>query len=129
MLDRAKKYAPRRLLARCSLLLAAWLTIACSGSDEVNRHPSLGRLSLPLTTESRGSTYRLRGVFVIRSGTDTSGPSIAALSTDGNPDATVLSRRLAPGMYSVLLSQGWSLEKWVDAGWSAVNAALVVVNP
>ncbi len=129
MLDRSNKGTSKRLCNCWLFLLVACMAIGCSSSDDRDDHAALGQLRLPLTTTSWGSIYRLRGVFVIRAGTDTGGPSVAALSTESNPDATVLSTWLAPGTYSVLLSQGCWLEASLDAGWSTVSAELVGDNP
>src|SRR5262249_2656090 len=65
-----------------------------------------GTFRMALVATTNGNTYRLRqAIFQI------AGPDQAALDSDAQPDATVLTASLSVGSYTATLAPGWFLER------------------
>jgi hypothetical protein len=115
---------------RLSYALLAWLAaciaLACSGRASDVPDDSLGTLSMQLSTEVNGVTYRLSGALF-----DLAGPETAIFDSDDDPELTVISATLARGDYRMLLRQGWQLlrQSSPDAVFEPVEATLVSENP
>ena len=90
------------------LSAAAAVSPAGCGSDAAApaQPQELGQISLPLTTQANGHTYRLRNVFVV-----ISGPQYTQLFDGGDPSQAALSATLTTGAYTAYLYGGWSLER------------------
>ncbi len=80
-----------------------------------------GTLSMRLSTEVNGVTYRLREALF-----DVSGTESLTLSGDDSP---IIEQLLAAGDYSVNLNDGWRLERQFPSGFQTVAAELVSPNP
>jgi hypothetical protein len=89
------------------LALAACSSTPIDPSNEQSSTESdSGSISLPLTAEGKGVTYRLRlASFLI------TGAAIKARVVKPLDDATVHNEKLPVGDYSILLQNGWVLEK------------------
>lgn len=107
------------------VVLASVVTLAGCGSSRTKTEP-VGKLQMNLVGQgSDGLTYRLtNGTFQI------TGHASATLSTETNPDATVLSIDLpAATNYSILLEAGWALQRLEGGVWVPQAAALISANP
>jgi len=93
--------------------------VSCSAPKSVSY--AEGTLSMRLSTEVNGVTYRLRDALF-----DVSGPESLTLSSGDSPSIEQL---LSAGDYSVNLSDGWRLEREFPAGFQTVAAELVSPNP
>ena len=107
----------RRLRGR-ELCLALSL-VSCSAPKSADY--AQGTLSMQLSTDVNGVTYRLREALF-----DLSGPESLTLSSGDNP---AIEQLLSEGDYSVNLSDGWRLEREFESGFQAVAAELVSPNP
>jgi len=79
---------------------------------------------MELVTSTGGTTYRLHGATF-----QVSGPQHATLSSDTNPETSVLTASLAVGGYSVDLQDGWDLERQDGDHFVTVQATLLSSNP
>jgi hypothetical protein len=94
------------------LLTGALPVSACGSATDAGReHPESGTVSLPLTTTTGSSVYRLSSVSLYVFGTSTTN----ALATSEDPDETSLSVTLSTGSYSANL-YSWTLQKQQDDG-------------
>lgn len=93
------------LVSGGSLACASALATACVSRDGAGEKTgATGSLSMPLSTVSGGTTYRLANVDIF-----ISGPTFVNL-TESNPAESVLSTTLPTGNYSAFL-ESWTLEK------------------
>lgn len=93
---------------------------ACGGNSSTTN----GALTMKLTGESNGVTYRLRNATF-----DINGPEIATVDTEDDPEATSIDLSLSSGHYEVLLRDGWALQRMDAEGPTTVQATLVSANP
>jgi hypothetical protein len=118
---------PNRSVANALLrvmTLAALLTGCGPGSDPPKITTPVGTFQMALTTQSNGTTYRLRnGKFAI------TGPVSTTLDTEADPTAAVLAATLPVGSYGLDLLDGWFLERLDSATFVVVQATLVSANP
>jgi len=131
------------LLLTAGFSVAGLLGCSAGAGGEAEQGDTLGKMSLPLTTQgSSGTTYRLRdATFVVQSqylyddlgvgGLSNSGgggpvaPPSVIVSSETDPDATNISLSLEEGYYLVNLRDGWRLEKTTSAGTETVEATLL----
>jgi hypothetical protein len=122
-----------RLLLRVWVVCAALLgivQIACSGeapgplTDDARQTGSVG---LPLTASSGDVLFRLASARFTITGTPLSGPRVIRPPAD----TPVHEETLPVGSYSILLDDGWRLERKGpgETAFSAVEAKLIVDNP
>ncbi len=99
--------------------------IGCEAATDPAESSAHGKVRLALSAQSpSGVSYRLTTAsFAV------TGPQAATLSTDADPNATVLSADLDVGSYSIELAPGWVLERVSNEGAVAVQATLVSQNP
>src|SRR5262245_25516461 len=82
---------------------ALWLALSlvgCSAPKAVDH--AEGTLSMLLSTDVNGATYRLRDAQF-----EISGPESLTLSSEDSPDPMSIEQILAAGDYSVSLADGW----------------------
>ena len=83
---------------------------------------------MALVSSANGHTYRLRhATFLITPAPGFTNPTVLDSETD--PAATALSATLDAGSYTVLLADGWSLERQDPGGAVTVVATLTSPNP
>ena len=122
-----------RLFLRVWVVTAALLGIvqvACSGetpgplTDDARQTGSVG---LPLTAQSGDVAYRLASARFTITGTPLGGPRVIRPPAD----TPVHEETLPVGSYSILLEDGWRLERKrpEDGAFSPVQAQLIVDNP
>jgi len=105
------------------LALTASVTGCSSGGDQ-GAESETGKVSMQLTGQTNGNTYRLRNARF-----DVTGPTATVLDSESDLMATTLNATLSTGSYSINLEPGWSLER-SDAGmFEVVDATLVSPNP
>ena len=120
----------KRLLGVALALLAA-AVCACSGPSDPNAgsgDENTGSVSLPLTSVVGAVNYRLTKATFTISGAPLPTPRVIKPA----PDLPIDTETLPVGHYSVLLANGWVLErKGAEAGavFTAVPATLVTPNP
>jgi len=121
----------KQLMGLALALLAAALC-ACSGPSDPNAGSGegdvTGIVSLPLTSTVGNVSYRLQKAQFTISGTPLATPRVVKPPADQPIDTETL----PVGHYSVLLANGWVLErKGPEAGavFTAVPATLVTPNP
>ncbi|HEX3854442.1 MAG TPA: hypothetical protein VHW01_25945 [Polyangiaceae bacterium] len=110
--------------------LALLATCACSStpSDSNTGDENTGTVSLPLTSVVGAVNYRLTSAKFTISGAPLSTPRVITPAAD----LAIDTETLTVGHYSVLLANGWVLErKGAEAGavFKAVPATLVTPNP
>jgi hypothetical protein len=110
--------------------LALLATCACSStpSDPNAGNENTGSVSLPLTSVVGAVNYRLSSAKFTISGAPLSTPRVITPA----PDLAIDTEKLTVGHYSVLLANGWVLErKGAEAGavFKAVPATLITPNP
>lgn len=128
-------------------LMLATQSCADTGTDTSTKDPQdeaaqLGNLSLNLTgVDSSGRDYRLRqATFNISSDYfppfpfpifgDAGIVAPKTVSSETDPDAPVISVRLAPGSYYVTFENyGWYLERFVNGAWERVEQAVLLSTP
>lgn len=114
-----------------TVALLALALAACSGDpsapSEHAHGDGEGTISVALTADNGGTTYRLsKATFVI------TGPTLAnPLTVKPPPDTPIDTETLPTGQYSAVLKDGWVLEsKAPDATtFSTVAATLITPNP
>jgi hypothetical protein len=122
-----------RLFLRVWVVTAALfgiVQIACSGeapgplTDDARQ---TGSVSLPLTAQSGDVAYRLAAARFTITGTPLSGPLVIRPPAD----TPIHEETLPVGSYSILLDDGWRLERKgpEDTAFSPVQATLIVENP
>lgn len=114
----------RYSLLQCAKLsiIGALVVAGCGGAPTSDS--ASGSVSLALGVEVGGIQYRLReAVF------DVEGPASLTLTTEDDPDATVLHAELPAGSYSVTLQEGWRLERGTEGEFQTVEAQLLTENP
>ncbi len=105
-------------------LSAFFVLAAASCASDPPAPASAGSVSLKLTANQGGLTYRLRNArFVISNGSTI----VQTFDSESDPDATLLSASFAIGSYSINLESGWALER-ADTG-TVIEATLVSPNP
>jgi len=113
---------PMSRVAKALLFVVACVGLGaasgCGSDQEANEARSVGTLSIPLTTEAGGSTYRLEALIVIRGQ-----QGDVALSTHG--DEAVLSSALPAGSYHALLR---SFTLFKDDGTGTFHAVQATVQ-
>lgn len=97
-------------------LLAGSAAAGCGGGESPPSSTGaadgdVGKVSLPLVTETGGHRYRLRNAFI-----SVSGPQYVQLATSDDPAETELSASLPTGSYYAYLYGGWRLERDDGAG-------------
>ena len=117
--------------SRSSVWSAALVILfgACNGGTP-NPSPGAqtGAVRMALVSSANGHTYRLRhATFLITVAGGFSNPIVLDSETD--PSATALSATLDAGSYTVLLADGWSLERQDPGGAVTVVATLTSPNP
>jgi hypothetical protein len=100
-------------------LCLALVLVGCSAPR--NDDYIQGTLSMQLSTEVNGVTYRLREALF-----EVSGPESLPLSSGDSP---AIEQLLTAGDYTVNLSDGWRLEREFPMGFQTVAAELVSPNP
>ncbi|MET0339683.1 MAG: hypothetical protein ABW252_01710 [Polyangiales bacterium] len=109
------------------LLSPGWLgATGCAEPDTAE--VQLAELALPLTVVSDGTTYRLRGTFLVRGSPEEAAPVVRSVRSDDVPGAMVRVA-LPPGPYYVFLAPGWRLTREAAQGSEAVDATLATSNP
>ncbi len=105
--------------------LGAAGAIGCEVASDSAADSAHGRVNLALVAQSpSGASYRLTSAsFAV------TGPESATLTTEADPDATVLTTDLAAGAYSIQLAPGWVLERISNGTVTAVEAQLTSPNP
>jgi hypothetical protein len=104
--------------------------VACSGDAPgpiTDDNTTTGSVALPLTAQSGDVAYRLASArFTI-----TGAPLPRPLVIRPPADTPVHQETLPVGSYSILLENGWQLERKgpADTGFTAVAAELIVPNP
>ncbi|HEX6243397.1 MAG TPA: hypothetical protein VFZ61_20935 [Polyangiales bacterium] len=123
--------------------VAAALFLALAGCNEAasdhegrgayQESDALGTLSLPLVSaDSSGRLHRLRSaVFgVQRRSYDQWPPQDAGagivLSSESDLEAGQINAKLAPGIYDVMLSDGWHIERLADGSWNRVAQTVLL---
>jgi hypothetical protein len=135
--------------ARSWFALLPFGILACTQATSVSApEEAEGSLSLALIGgDAHGHSYRLRNAeFEIYGCADYSytssgqqagtggnsgqggGPVCTSIivSSEDDPDAALITRRLIPGYYNVTLLGGWNLEEQTPAGWTAVGQAILL---
>ena len=102
-----------------TVLCLALALVSCSAPR--NAGYAEGTLSMRLSTEVNGVTYRLREALF-----EVSGAESLTLSSGDSPSIEQL---LTAGDYTVNLSDGWRLEREFPSGFQTVAAELVSPNP
>jgi hypothetical protein len=130
----------RRILM--TLMLALGL-VGCGATDtEDNPAPSeteqpdikqVGAISLSLSShDSKGREYRLRSAnFTVTEAVyyyvyDGGSPKTITLSSEQDPNASILSTRLTPGEYLVSLQPGWYVERLSATGSERVAKTVLL---
>lgn len=115
-----------------SVALLGAAAVGCSGEAPTgpvrNDNDTVGSVSLPLTAQSGDDLYRLVSArFTI------TGAPLARrpLTINPAPDTPVHEETLPSGSYSILLEDGWKLERRgaAERAFTEVPAALIVDNP
>jgi hypothetical protein len=105
-------------------LVLAVSVAGCSSSGDSNTESQLGKVSMQLTGQTNGNTYRLRNARF-----DVTGPTNTVLDSEADLTLATLNATLSTGAYSINLEPGWSLER-NDAGtFNVVDAMLTSMNP
>jgi len=106
------------------LALTASVT-GCSSAGDQGTESQTGKVSMRLTGQTNGDSYRLRNArFDV-----TGGSTPVVLDSETDLTAATLNATLATGSYSINLEPGWSLER-SDAGvFEVVDATLTSPNP
>jgi hypothetical protein len=106
--------------------------VACSGEAPtgpvINDNDTVGSVSLPLTTQSGDVQYRLAAARFTITGTPLDRRTLT-ISPPG--DTPVHEETLPVGTYSILLEDGWRLERRsaAERAFTEVSAELIVDNP
>jgi hypothetical protein len=96
----------------------------CSSNADSGAESQTGKVSMQLTGQTNGNSYRLRNARF-----DVTGPTNITLDSETDLTATTLDATLSTGSYSINLEPGWSLER-SDAGmFDVVDATLTSANP
>jgi hypothetical protein len=99
-----------------SCLLPCWWAISPGGhSGPVEAAPARAGLDIVWQGERADATYRLRGRFSING---LSNGFSTSVSNESDPDRLVTHLELAPGMYSLTLSDGFELLRLAPTGES-----------
>ncbi|UJR86127.1 hypothetical protein [Sandaracinus amylolyticus] len=105
--------------------LFASLVVLCAAPTGCSAVESPSALTLELSAAGPGGvTYRLRDAELT-----VAGPESVTVSTETDPDASVISLSLPAGAYTVALASGWRLERVVDGVATDVEATLISANP
>jgi hypothetical protein len=100
-----------RSVAVClSAVLALGSVMGCAVANQPDAE-EVGHLQLPLISRMGSTVFRLSAQFVITNVT-----SGAVQTIDGSGDAAVLQVPLAPGLYTVMIADGFSLARSIDGG-------------
>jgi hypothetical protein len=135
----------RTYLVRLGVVLAGLLLWRC-GSE--GGREDAGTLTMSLSTQVNGATYRLREAFFGVTGPETlvliggaSGGDVddGVTTSDGSGGCdegagsascpATLTRSLIVGSYAIVLQEGWHLQRSDGAGFVDVGARLVSSNP
>lgn len=98
----------------------------CASHDDAQGEQagSYGTVVLSLTGQTNGTTYRLRqAVFQV------AGPTNTTLTSESDPNGSVLAATLSTGGYLITLQDGWFLERLNGMTAEPVDATLVSGNP
>lgn len=99
-------------------------TMGCSSTGDAGAESNTGKVSMQLTGQTNGNSYRLRNARF-----DVTGAQTVTLDSESNLTSETLNATLATGNYSINLEPGWSLER-NDAGtFEVVSASLASMNP
>lgn len=98
-----------------------------SGNEQGSTESDVSSINLPLTTQVQDVTYRLRLASFLITGESLPKPRLVKPLDD----VTVHNEKLPVGSYSILLQNGWVLEKLGpgDKVYSPIKAELVTPNP
>jgi hypothetical protein len=120
-------------LRAMAVAIVATACLACTGETPPNGQDegALGTLALNLTGSDRhGTQYRLREAefdVVPYSYYPSTGQGVITLSSETNPLASSITTRLAPGTYTVTLSNRlWYLERLSSNGPERVEDAVLL---
>ena len=116
------------LVAVALLAFAAPLAAGCATDPQDGQDGATGQLVLPLIQSGPdGALYRLNNALFDITSTTTH----LTTTVDGSGGITEVAVPLAPGLYSVLLRDGWELSKSADGGttFAPVGALLGSFNP
>jgi len=118
--QRSKPTNSERNMSRSMIFRFALLTLmGCANA--ATQAPNLGELSLGLSTQAGGKTYRLTaGTLSLK------GPLAEEIAVEGDDP---LQRTLPIGSYTLELLPGWALSRIDAAGPTQVTAALDSQNP
>ena len=105
-------------------LAASVATIGCSSANSESAESNTGKVSMQLTGQTNGNTYRLRNARF-----DVTGTQSLTLDSESDLTSSTLNATLATGDYSINLEPGWSLERSDAGAFDVVNASLVSQNP
>lgn len=103
------------------VLVVGALQLLCGCGMDASSEGQLGELSVSLSTQAGGATYRVSGAKIALDG-----PSHVEVEAD---DEESLELELAPGAYTLQLQEGYQLVRTDDAQAAQVNARLVSANP
>ena len=110
-----------------AVLLAApagVVTAGCAARGEDTAVTEHGTLAMALTAQTNGTTYRLRnGMLQI------TGPTDLTVSTETDPNLSVLATTLGTGNYSIELLDGWALEQLDSSGVGTTVEASLISSP
>jgi hypothetical protein len=124
---RAASRAPISLVAAALLAMAAPLAQGCATAQAPDADDATGQLVMPLLQPGdHGELFHLaNAIFDI---TDVNG-SLTTVDGSGNQNAVILP--VPPGLASVTLRAGWTLERSLDSGatYQPVSALLGSLNP
>ena len=116
-----KGVGPLALLAALALSVAAG---GCSSASDAGRETATGKVSMQLTGQTNGNSYRLRNARF-----DVAGPQSITLDSESDLTAATLNATLSTGNYTITLEPGWSLERNDMGTFEVVNATLASMNP
>lgn len=114
-------------ISRCLALALAAAAVAAAGCavDKPAAAPATSGLSIPLIQPGMGSTvFRLDARFEVTT------PDGTVIPLDGSTGDSVLELTLEPGIHSIRILDGWTLERSDDGvNFAPVSALLGSVNP
>ncbi len=96
----------------------------CSSRADPSSEAQNGAVSMQLTGQTNGNSYRLRNARF-----DVSGPTMTVFDSETDLTLTTLNATLSTGNYTITLEPGWSLEKLIDGTFQVVDATLTSPNP
>jgi hypothetical protein len=123
--DRMKCLRKAWGISLCFAVLGATVAISgCSSGAERGSEAATGTVSMQLTGQTNGNSYRLRNARF-----EVLGPTMAVLDSESDLTVTTLNTTLPSGAYTITLVPGWSLERNDGGTFNVVQATLSSMNP